>query len=205
MINGQCFGQTIALIILLSAPVSSKPVNSIFPTFNFRRGLCPISIVRYIKVVPVDPKPPCLLFVFLLGHKECRLGNISICAMRSPGEMTVIPFGEETKAFICPVKSGSITPGCTISPFSVEEPLPSNSPTLFCGIFSCQSVSIICTPISGVSMSLEVAQMSNPALPEVALRSPSLWEDTTVGELVELPRIFVAGPGEGPVSRFFEV
>ena len=57
----------------------------------------------------------------------------------------------------------------TINPLMAAELCPNKRPTVFLGKGPLKSEAIICTPISGVNMSLVVAQISSPALPVVAL------------------------------------
>ena len=121
--------------------------------------------------------------------------------MQSPGVIEIIPCGEDARTLISSVKSGSITPGTTISPLSALELLPNRIPTVSGGRGPFKSVGIGCTPISGVNIALAVAQRSNPALPFVALLG--LLENNESWLIVESPCTFVLGPGEtGPDSRF---
>ena len=83
-------------------------------------------------------------------------------------------------------------------------------PIVFLGKGPLKSEAIICIPISGVNMSLVVAQMSSPALPVVALLGTPIDNCTrkcvecsaTVWESAACSHIFV-GPEAGvPTLRF---
>ena len=122
--------------------------------------------------------------------------------MQSPGVIEIIPCGEDARTLISPVKSGSITPGTTISPLSALEPLPNRIPPVSEGRGPFKSVRIGCTHISGVNIALAVAQRSNPALPFVALLG--LLEDNESWPIVESPPYICVGPrGDGPQIPFF--
>ena len=87
---------------------------------------------------------------------------------------------------------------------------PTKRPTVFLGKGPLTSEAIICTPISGLNMSLVLAQMSGPALPVVALLGMPV--DDCAGECVEgsatvwesgaWPHIFVGPEAGGPALRF---
>ena len=87
---------------------------------------------------------------------------------------------------------------------------PNKRPTVFLGKGPLKSEAIICTPISGVNMSLVVAQMSSPALPVVALLGIAV--DNCARECVEgsamvwesaaWPHIFVGPEAGGPALHF---
>lgn len=80
-----------------------------------------------------------------------------------------MPFGDSTVTFTVPVKSGSITPGCTRRPLKVVEDRPKSSPTVPGLRGPEKSESTSCTPICSVNTSLVVARRSNPAEHIVAL------------------------------------
>ena len=81
---------------------------------------------------------------------------------------------------------------------------------MFLGKGPLKSEAIICTPISGVNMSLVVAQMSSPALPVVALLRMPVDDCTgecvegsaTVWESAAWPHIFVGPEAGGPALCF---
>ena len=103
-----------------------------------------------------------------------------------------------------------MTPGWIINPLMAAELRPNKRPTVFLGKGPLKSEAIICTPISGVNMSLVVAQMSSPALPVVALLGTPI--DNCAGECVEGSATVwesaawphMCGPeAGGPALRFF--
>ena len=103
-----------------------------------------------------------------------------------------------------------MTPGWIINPLMAAELHPTKRPTVFLGKGPLTSEAIICTPISGLNMSLVLAQMSGPALPVVALLGMPV--DDCAGECVEgsatvwesgaWPHIFVGPEAGGPALHF---
>lgn len=87
---------------------------------------------------------------------------------------------------------------------------PNKRPTVFLGKGPLKSEAIICTPISGVNMSLVVAQISSPALPVVALLGTPVDDcaekcvegSAMVWESAAWPHIFVGPEAGGPALRF---
>ena len=87
---------------------------------------------------------------------------------------------------------------------------PTKRPTVFLGKGPLTSEAIICTPISGLNMSLVLAQMSSAVLPVVAFLGMPI--DNCTGECVEdsasvwesaaWPHIFVGPEAGGPALRF---
>ena len=103
-----------------------------------------------------------------------------------------------------------MTPGWIINPLMAAELHPNKRPTVLLGKGPLKSEAIICTPISGVNMSLVVAQMSSPALPVVALlgmpvdncAGECVQGSATVWESAAWPHIFVGLGAGGPALRF---
>ena len=84
-------------------------------------------------------------------------------------------------------------------------------PTVFLGKGPLKSEAVICTLISGVNMSLVVAQMSSPALPVVALlgmpvdncAGECVQGSATVWESAAWPHIFEGPEAGGPCIPCF--
>ena len=87
---------------------------------------------------------------------------------------------------------------------------PNKRPTVFLGKGPLKSEAIICTPISGVNMSLVVVQMSSPAFAVVAFLGMPIDDCTmecvefsaTVWESAAWPHIFVGPEAGGSALRF---
>lgn len=86
-------------------------------------------------------------------------------------------------------------------PFRADDDRPNSKPTVSLGNGPLKSDSMGCTPICGVNTSLVVAQMSNPAEPEVAL-----WvSEVAAPPDPAMPHTF-EGPGDvGPSCHFLNL
>lgn len=208
--NGQELGHCAWDITVLSAPVSSKPVNFLPSISNCKVGRVCMSETQHAKG-PECPNPPCLSLL-RMGLSVGTLGIKISWANLAPGGMIIVPLADSAMTSISAGVSSSITPGSTLIPCIVALLLPRIRPKVFLGKGPLTPVFIRWGPRSGVNTSPEVAQRSSPALPGVALRrvemsvflavGEGLWKESALFQRLQVSAGLrtpeVGGPGAGP-------